>query len=77
MRNDPFYNIVRCPSPGLMFTDHPDYGQQMWTLAKLTKKHIHDKCAICGLDVGTHAYRPITNLGNRMLRICQLHEITP
>lgn len=65
------YTIVDCVS-GILFTEHPEYGPQVWSLVKLrTRKG--DRCAICGLRVGEQAYRPVTNRGNRMMRICIRH----
>ena len=65
------YKIIEVVSGGLIRTSHPKYGEQVWTLVKLTKKHKGDACAICEETIGDIAYRPLTNLGNRYRRICQ------
>lgn len=57
-------------APGLILVRHPRYGQQIWSLARLTKRRLGDACAACNRPVGPKAYRPLTNLGNRMMRIC-------
>lgn len=67
------YKIIGFPSPGIMRTTHFRYGEQLWTLVSLTKKHKNDNCAVCELSVGDLAFRPMTNLGNRMVRICRRH----
>lgn len=59
---------------GLLVTDHAEYGRQVWGLANITYKHAHDACELCGGMVGNKGYRPITNKGNRMKRICRNHE---
>lgn len=67
------YMIVKIFNEMMIGTDHPEYGRQLWGLAKLTKKHKGDLCAMCGLSVGTVAFRPSTNKSNRMKRICVRH----
>jgi len=67
------YEITAIMSSKLIGTYHSDFGNQLWSLAKLTKKHKGDPCALCGRSVGDVAFRPITNLGNRSVRICQRH----
>lgn len=56
-----------------MLTEHPRYGQQLWVLVKLRARK-NDDCAVCRVGFGTHAYRPLTNSGNRMIRICGRHN---
>lgn len=68
------YTIIEFPAPYLMLTSHSRYGQQLWSEADMTHKHINDECAICGLVVGSRAFRPaMSNAGNRMERICLRH----
>jgi len=45
------------------------YGKQLWVLIKLRKPH---KCQNCedNLKIGDYAWRPLTNLSNRMERLC-------
>lgn len=69
---DPAYRVVDIPGDGLLVTSHPHYERQLWGLVKLRGKQ-GCPCAMCAHDVGTHAYRPITNKGNRMDRICTRH----
>jgi hypothetical protein len=68
------YRICKAPAEGILLIRHPAYGMQIWSLCRMTKKHKDDKCVICGLNVGEQAYRPLTNKGNRMLRICTRHK---
>lgn len=49
------------------------YGTQLWTLGRLTRKKQLKKCYLCGETLGIKAYIPITNLSNRMKRICHRH----
>jgi hypothetical protein len=67
------YEITGFPGSGLMLTEHPQYGQQVWSLVRLGRKHRDDRCALCGLPVGGRAYRPLANRGNRAERICTRH----
>jgi hypothetical protein len=55
---------------GVMFTTHREFGRQVWEVAKLTKKYQGRKCCECGRPLGLRAYRPISNLNNRMERMC-------
>jgi len=67
------YTIVR-REKGLLFVRHPKYGQQVWTLSTkaLTFKYRERGCALCRRRLGfKRAYHPITNMGNRMHRICE------
>lgn len=64
------YQVTRTDFQGLITTYHPEYGEQVWSMSKLTIKHKNDECAICRRSVGDHAYRPFTNGHNRMKRIC-------
>lgn len=66
------YSIAGNLSKGLVVFRHYIYGSQIWSLAKLRSRK-NDKCAICGVVVGTIAYRPITNRKNRSARICIKH----
>jgi hypothetical protein len=68
------YKIVKFPGVGLMLTRHWQYGEQIWSRVRLTKRHSGDHCAQCSEPVGAMAYRPITNRSNRMMRICTRHE---
>jgi len=76
---DRYYKILEYPSDELMLIDHPRWGKQLWMLANLTKKYQARTCILCGEALGKKAYRPLTNLGNRMERICLNHkpESTP
>ncbi len=65
------YTILEVPGPGLMLT-RSRFGRQLWALAKL-RQHKTSKCAMCDGPLGAEAYRPMTNLGNRMERICPAH----
>ena len=67
------YKILQFSSDGLMLTYHPRYGQQLWALARTTKVHMNDECVICELPVQRVSFRPMTNKGNRMERICRRH----
>ena len=53
------------------------YGKQLWAEARMTRVHRGDECAICGDSVGGRAYRPSSNLSNRMQRICMKHKNDP
>jgi hypothetical protein len=64
------YTVIDFPDSGLMLTDSPGRGRQIWSLCKL-KSRKDAPCAICGASVGDEAYRPVTNLDNRMDRICK------
>lgn len=68
------YHIIAHLAPGLIVTSHWRYGNQLWSLSKMTKKHLGDECVICGQPVGAKAFRPVTNLSNRMMRMCAKHE---
>ena len=67
------YFVVGYPGDGLLLTEHATYGKQVWSLSKLTRRHKGDPCAACNMPVGTHAYRPVGNPGNRMKRLCERH----
>jgi hypothetical protein len=58
---------------GIIRTNHHEYGSQIWSRSKLTRRHKDDRCAQCGLKVGDVALRPVTNKSNRMKRICLRH----
>ena len=68
------YTIVEFPADDFMLVRHWKFGRQLWAKSKMTRRHNKDKCAICGRIVGKQAYRPLTNSGNRMERICLQHE---
>jgi hypothetical protein len=59
---------------GLLLMQHPRYGQQLWTLGRYIgrKKRKPKSCAGCGklLEKKEEVWRPITNVSNRMDRIC-------
>ena len=59
---------------GLLVTTHSTYGTQLWSQANLTKKYQDKFCVICEKRLGKIAYSPITNKGNRMVRICNEHQ---
>lgn len=50
------------------------YGVQLWTLGRMTKKKVGKPCYLCENKIEKMAYRPITNLSNRMQRICDRHK---
>jgi hypothetical protein len=64
------YILVRTLSDGLVGLSSYDYGRQLWSRCKTRKQH---KCRVCGglFPVGSTMYRPLTNKGNRMERICE------
>ncbi len=62
------YKVVERPGEGLAILVSI-YGRQLWAKGKM-RVHKSTKCAICEQCVGKFAYRPITNLSNRMNRIC-------
>ncbi len=64
------YNVKEILSEEIVVLESENYGVQIWSLSNLTKKHKGSSCHICGKIVGDKAYRPATNLGNRMERIC-------
>lgn len=66
MKND--YKVLKILSTGLVGMYHTKFGQQLWSQCKLRK---HTTCIVTGqkLKPGDMAFSPITNLGNRMLRI--------
>ena len=70
---DPRYVIKQKPSGGVIVTEHPEYGTQMWSLGRITHKHSRDDCVLYGSKIGSTGYRPLTNLGNRSFRICSNH----
>ena len=59
---------------GLLTMTHPRYGQQLWGLGKYVgrKKSDPKNCVVCEkqLTKNEEVWRPITNAGNRMDRIC-------
>lgn len=72
--NDPKYLITeRNPTFEIIITTHPEYHRQIWAGARMTIRHKNDTCILCGKVVGKRALRPITNLSNRMYRICLAH----
>jgi len=64
------YKLKEALSEELVVLESDKFKVQMWGLSRLTKRHRGDSCAICEENVGDKAYRPATNLGNRMERIC-------
>lgn len=65
------YKIVRKIDEGLYLLRHPRWGQQIWELSKLTKKKLKQSCSQCRENLTLYSYRPLTNGGNRMERICE------
>lgn len=63
------YKIIQIVNETMLRTTHFRWGEQLWVLAKM-RTHKRDACMICGAPVGDLAFRPITNKGNRMERIC-------
>ena len=70
---DPRYKVAPNFTGGLLGTVHPKYGRQLWTRARMTRRHRHDACVLCGAEVGAEAFLPLTNRSNRMARICLRH----
>ncbi len=64
------YSLVNIMSEKMAVLYSTRYGEQIWSLVNLTKKKIGMDCAICSGTLKKTGYRPITNLGNRMDRIC-------
>lgn len=67
------YTIKEYVAEGVILASCFPYGQQVWTLSeqKVRKNHW---CAVCdgAIKKGKHrAFRPLTNHGNRMDRICR------
>lgn len=60
-------------SDELLKTECTQYGIQLWSLGRLTKNKQGKACYLCELPLRGVAYRPITNLSNRMKRICDRH----
>jgi len=66
------YRIVFHTSKELIRICSIEYGAQLWALTNQVTRKNH-KCGICGKRIHRgkdKAYRPLTNLGNRMDRIC-------
>lgn len=55
---------------GMLILISPRYGEQVWASRRSRKRH---QCLLCQLEirVGSQPYSPITNLGNRMDRLCE------
>lgn len=63
------YRLVSRPTPKIAVVFAVDFDRtQVWPSCKVRKRW---KCAECGLwiEVGQEAFRPMTNLRNRMHRI--------
>lgn len=65
------YTVTPTTFPNVITTSHAQYGVQVWCLSSMTKRHRFDACAVCGKVVGLHAFRSVSNRGNRMMRICK------
>lgn len=69
------YSIIKILSTELIAIISID-GQQLFSFGRLTKKKREENCTTCRInfcelgDVGKKAWRPITNKGNRMERMC-------
>jgi len=66
------YEIVKYLSAGLIRIFSLTYGAQFWALTNQMVRKNHN-CSICGKTIykgKDWAFRPVTNLGNRMERIC-------
>ena len=66
------YKIVRYVTKGILRVLSTYEGIQLWVLTNQPVRKDH-KCSLCGkaiLKGKERAYLPITNLGNRMDRIC-------
>jgi len=64
------YQLRKVFNEGFVGMWSPLYGKQFWTKCKLRKD---PWCAMCEtkLKKGDIAFRPQTNGGNRMVRICE------
>lgn len=64
------YKLTLRRSEGLVVTEHPDYGRNLWARARVRKS---SRCVLCDATtvVKATAYSPITHGLNRMHRICQ------
>ncbi len=62
------YIFVKTLDEGLYGLEHSRWGRQLWVHTKVRKRH---KCAVTGVWIypGEPAYRPLSNAGNRMVRI--------
>lgn len=61
------YSFIKQLGPGLVITSHPEYGDQLWSIVRVRK---NKDCLFMGYNLkGKEAYMPVTNLGNRMVRI--------
>lgn len=62
------YKLVRVLSEGLVGLSS-EYGWQLWVICKVRKQH---ECVGCrkSFSAGSKMYRPLTNLSNRMRRLC-------
>jgi len=66
------YKIVKHPGEGILLILSSYEGKQLWVLSEQTVRKNHE-CKICSRTISKgkdRAYRPITNLNNRMDRIC-------
>jgi hypothetical protein len=64
-----YFSTIERPGDGLALITHFRFGQKLWALCK-TRSRKTNECVLCGNTVGSLSYRPITNGGNRMDRIC-------
>lgn len=62
------YDWIQTFSDGIEILTGFPHGTQMWAECTIRKDK---QCVLCGCDLKKEkAYRPITNRGNRMERIC-------
>ncbi len=66
------YGLVKRLSKGVVVLQSRNYGQQVFTRARLRVKRTCPICR-CVIAPGAMAYRPITNGDNRCHRICARH----
>ena len=64
-----FLTVIVPDTGDLMALEHPKWGRQVWTTARIRKPR---PCAVCGTRLQRRClvYRPVTNKSNRMERIC-------
>lgn len=65
------YKLTQVCNDSLSILQSTEYGTQLWVLGKyIRKRHL---CCQCRTEVaiGNRMFRPITNLQNRMDRMCQ------
>lgn len=65
------YVVARRLGPKLVALAHPRYGQQLWVMS-VSRKPWSCTCCRGPISKGLDCWRPLTNLYNRMKRICPI-----